>query len=150
MSITTLPISRLSTTECELCHSEAAQPANIDSDTRLWIEGYFPYMMIFITGYWTQLTLYWIIGTYSNDMKDSSRAGGVFRAYETAGQAVSYGLSSSTSINAAGPAIPLYINLGLLVCVIPSMYLLINRMPTTPIASCEDEASDVANETSKA
>jgi hypothetical protein len=85
-----------------------------------------PYLIIFVSGYWTQLTLYWILGTYSGEVEVASRAGGVFRAFETCGQAVSYGLSSASHIN---HVIPLYINCAVLALVIPSMVFLINGMP---------------------
>ncbi|KAF1938595.1 MFS general substrate transporter [Clathrospora elynae] len=98
-------------------------------DTSRWSRAYVPYLIIFVTGYWTQLTLYWIIGTFSNDMKSSSRVGGVFRAFETAGQAVSYGLSSASII---APTIPIYVNCALLVLAIPSMILLITGMQKAP------------------
>lgn len=85
-----------------------------------------PYLVIFVTGYWTQLTLYWILSTLSDEVEVASRAGGVFRAFETAGQAVAYGLSSASHIN---HVIPLYFNCAVLVLTIPSMALLIRRMP---------------------
>jgi hypothetical protein len=95
-----------------------------------WAKAYVPYLIIFVTGYWTQLTLYWILGTYSSEIEVASRAGGVFRAFETAGQAVSYGLSSAKRID---HVIPLYINCAALALVIPSMVLLISKMPTVPV-----------------
>ncbi|KAL5119247.1 hypothetical protein ACEQ8H_002734 [Pleosporales sp. CAS-2024a] len=99
------------------------------------------------TRYWTQLTLYWILGTYSKDVEVASRAGGVFRAFETCGQAVSYGLSSASHIK---HVIPLYVNCGILVLMIPSMVMLISRMPKTltGVVSIEQPES-VHNETTK-
>jgi hypothetical protein len=85
-----------------------------------------PYLVIFVTGYWTQLTLYWVLGTFSDEVEVASRAGGVFRAFETAGQAVSYGLSSADHID---HVITLYFNCAVLVLAVPSMVLLIDRMP---------------------
>lgn len=81
-----------------------------------------------MTGYWTQLELYWILGTFSVDLKESSRSGGSFRAFETAGQAVAYGLNSGSIL----ATIPFYINCGLLVVVIPFMICLIRMMPEEP------------------
>ncbi|KFY39273.1 hypothetical protein V495_06039, partial [Pseudogymnoascus sp. VKM F-4514 (FW-929)] len=57
--------------------------------TRQWAEAYLPYIIIFSTGYLTQLSLYWLLGTFSTDVKSSARTGGLFRASETLGQAVS-------------------------------------------------------------
>lgn len=72
------------------------------------------------------MTLYWILGTFSNEVETSSRAGGVFRAFEVSGQAISYGLSSSSSI---GAVIPLYVNIAVLALSVPSMVLLIGKVP---------------------
>lgn len=91
-----------------------------------WAKAWIPYFIIFVTSYWTQLTLYWILGTFSNEVETSSRAGGVFRAFEVAGQAVSYGLSSSKTI---GASVPLYINCALLILSIPSMIMLVRKVP---------------------
>jgi hypothetical protein len=104
-----------------------------------------PYLVIFVTGYWTQLTLYWILGTFSNEVEVASRAGGVFRALETAGQAVSYGLSSARHID---HVIPLYLNCAVLILTIPSMVLLINKIPRIPVASSFTDQSDVVLENS--
>ncbi|KXS95918.1 hypothetical protein AC578_5207 [Pseudocercospora eumusae] len=90
-------------------------------DRRRWAEAYLPYLIIFVTGYWTQLSLYWILGELSTDVEGSARIGGLFRAFETSGQAVSYGINSI-----AGTHFPFYINAALLVLVIPCMVLLIN------------------------
>ncbi|KAM0722871.1 hypothetical protein Q7P37_001069 [Cladosporium fusiforme] len=103
--------------------------ALITKDTTSWIRAYFPYLVIFVSGYWCQLELYWILGTFSTDVKESSRSGGSFRAFETAGQAVSYGLNSG----GIAPQIAFYINCGLLVVVIPFMVCLMRLMPDEPI-----------------
>jgi hypothetical protein len=121
--------------------------ADFYRETGRWSKAYVPYLIIFVTGYWTQLTIYWILGTFSNEMKYAARAGGVFRAFETAGQAVSYGLSSANNISSE---IPLYINCALLVFVIPSMVLLITRMPKGPTSvEFTDQACVVLEDTQK-
>ncbi|KAI7188528.1 hypothetical protein KC316_g5364 [Hortaea werneckii] len=97
-----------------------------EQDTAMWAKAYVPYLVIFVTGYWCQLTLYWILGTFSTDVKVSSRSGGVFRAFETAGQAVSYGLSSASGIQ---PQIAFYVNCALFVLVLPSISYLIREVP---------------------
>jgi hypothetical protein len=94
-------------------------------NTTAWLKAYLPYLILFVTGYWTQLQLYWILGTFSTDVKESSRSGGSFRAFETAGQAISYGLNSG----GIEPRIPFYINAGLLVLVVPFIVFLIRSMP---------------------
>jgi len=69
-------------------------------------------------------------------MGDSSRVAGLFRAFETAGQAVSYGLSSASGI---APVVPIYVNCGLLVLTVPSMVMLITRMPRRPLSNVTTE-----------
>ncbi|RMZ71107.1 major facilitator superfamily transporter [Pyrenophora seminiperda CCB06] len=116
-------------------------------NTRLWAQAYFPYLIIFVAGYLTQLCLYWILGNFSNVMGDASRAGGTFRAFEVAGQAVSYGLSSASHID---HTIPLYVNIGLLLITVPSMVLLINKMPTKPLSVVEQVVEEKEDAEKKA
>ncbi|KAK6213156.1 major facilitator superfamily transporter [Colletotrichum tabaci] len=111
--------------------------------TRRWAEAYLPYLVMFSTGYWTQLSLYWILGTFSTDVGSSSRSGGLFRAFETAGQAVSYALNSKTG---ADPRIPFYINAAILVVTIPCMVFLIRLVPEVPATTDIDAADVVADE----
>ncbi|KAH6886962.1 major facilitator superfamily transporter [Thelonectria olida] len=107
---------------------------------RRWAEAYLPYLIMFSTGYWTQLSLYWILGTFSTDVGSSSRTGGLFRAFETAGQAVSYAINSNST---ADPRIPFYVNASLLFLVIPSMVFLIRMVPEAP-AEIDLDAGEVA------
>lgn len=97
-------------------------------DGKRWAEAYLPYLIIFTTGYWTQLSLYWILGTFSTDVKSSARTGGLFRAFETCGQAVSYSINST-----AGDArTPFYVNCAVLALAIPCMVGLIGMVPEVP------------------
>ncbi|WRT64090.1 uncharacterized protein IL334_001019 [Kwoniella shivajii] len=95
---------------------------------RRWAEAYLPYFIIFTTGYWTQLSIYWILGTFSTDVKSSSRTGGLFRAFETAGQAVSYAINSNTG----DKRIPLYVLCALFALSVPSLAALIRLIPEKP------------------
>jgi hypothetical protein len=94
-----------------------------------WAEAYLPYLIIFTTGYWTQLSLYWILGTFSTDVKSSARTGGLFRAFETAGQAVSYAINSNYG---SDPRTPFYVNCAVLALTIPCMVFLIRLVPEAP------------------
>lgn len=96
---------------------------------RRWAAAYFPYLIIFTTGYLTQLSLYWILGTFSIDTKSVSRTGGLFRAFETAGQAVSYGINSSSG---GDIRTGFFVNCALLVAAVPCMYFLIGLVPEQP------------------
>ncbi|RBR10207.1 uncharacterized protein FIESC28_09593 [Fusarium coffeatum] len=100
--------------------------------TKRWVEAYLPYLIMFSTGYWCQLSIYWILGTFSTDVGSSSRTGGLFRAFETAGQAVSYAINSKTGSDAR---IPFYVNAGLLLLTIPSMVFLIRLVPEAPAST---------------
>lgn len=62
-------------------------------------------------------------------MKSSSRTGGLFRAFETAGQAVSYAINSSTG---SDPRIAFYVNCAVLALTLPCMVLLIRMVPEAP------------------
>lgn len=79
-----------------------------------------------MAGYWTQLSLYWVLGNFSFEVGSTARTGGLFRAFETAGQAVAYGLSSSAAL---GGAVPFYANAALFVLVLPCLWWLIRLMP---------------------
>ncbi|GKT50576.1 uncharacterized protein ColSpa_10757 [Colletotrichum spaethianum] len=110
-----------------------------ETHTARWAEAYLPYLIMFSTGYWTQLSLYWILGTFSTDVGSSSRSGGLFRAFETAGQAVSYALNSTSG---ADPRIPFYINAAVLAITIPCMVFLIRMVPEAP-ATTDIDAGEV-------
>ncbi|CAK3917287.1 major facilitator superfamily transporter [Lecanosticta acicola] len=90
-----------------------------------WAKAYIPYLIIFVTGYWTQLCLYWILGCLSTDMQTSSRTGGLFRAFETAGQAVSYGINSA---GLGDRRVPFFVNCAVLVVTMPCMVALIRMV----------------------
>jgi hypothetical protein len=85
-------------------------------------------LVVFVTGYWCQLGLYWMLGTFSTDVKSSSRTGGLFRAFETAGSAVTYAINSSTG----DKRIPLYVVCALWAMTIPCMVAMIRLVPETP------------------
>ncbi|KAK6905648.1 hypothetical protein I203_106478 [Kwoniella mangroviensis CBS 8507] len=95
---------------------------------RRWAEAYLPYLIIFTTGYWTQLSIYWILGTFSTDVKSSSRTGGLFRAFETAGQAISYAINANTG----DKRIPLYVLCAIFALTLPCMTALIRLIPEKP------------------
>lgn len=99
------------------------------SQTNRWAEAYLPYILIFSTGYLCQLSLYWILGTFSTDVKSSARTGGLFRAFETLGQTVSYAINSNA---AADPRHAYYVNCAMLTIVIPCMVALIRMVPEVP------------------
>ncbi|KAJ5362552.1 hypothetical protein N7541_003396 [Penicillium brevicompactum] len=112
-------------------------------DRGTWAVAYVPYLIIFVTGYWTQLSLYWIMGTFSTDIGSSSRTGGLFRAFETAGQAVSYAINSSSG---ADPIVPFYVNFAILIITVPCMVTLIRMVPVAPCSTDIDAGNAVVIE----
>ncbi|CAG8040006.1 unnamed protein product [Penicillium salamii] len=114
-----------------------------EQDGRRWAVAYVPYLIIFTTGYWTQLSLYWILGTFSTDIGSSSRTGGLFRAFETAGQAVSYAINSTSG---ASPIVPFYVNFAILIITVPCMISLIRMVPEAPCDTDIDAGNAVVIE----
>ncbi|KUI72315.1 UNC93-like protein 2 [Cytospora mali] len=109
--------------------TETEQGLDYGVNARRWAEAYLPYLIIFTTGYWTQLSLYWILGTFSTDVKANARTGGLFRAFETCGQAVSYAINSNYG---SDPRKPFYVNCAVLALAIPCMVFLIKQVPEVP------------------
>lgn len=104
-----------------------------------WAEAYIPFLILFTTGYWTQLSLYWILGTFTeHNIKSTARTSGLFRAFTTCGMAVSYGINSNAGMD---PTIPFYVNCALLVVVVPCMVALIRLIPEWPHVEDHGESS---------
>jgi hypothetical protein len=89
---------------------------------------YLPYLIMFASGYWVQVYLYWILSTFSTDVKAASRMGGLFRAFETAGQTTAFAACSK----AFRAKYMLYTNAGLLVPGLISLYFLCQLIPDIP------------------
>nr|RBR00903.1 hypothetical protein FVER53263_01577 [Fusarium verticillioides] len=103
-----------------------------ETNTRGWVEAYLPYLIMQSTSYVCQLSLYWILGTFSTDAGSSARSGGLLRAFETAGQTVSYAINSHSSSDAR---IPFYVHAAVLCLTIPCMVFLIRLVPEAPAAT---------------
>ncbi|KAF5539083.1 major facilitator superfamily transporter [Fusarium phyllophilum] len=82
--------------------------------------------------YVCQLSLYWILGTFSTDAGSSARSGGLLRAFETAGQTVSYAINSHSGSDAG---IPFYVHAAVLCLTISCMVFLIRLVPEAPAAT---------------
>ena len=76
------------------------------------------------------------MGTFSNDTKAGSRTGGLFRAFEAAGSAVTYAINSKVK----NEKIPLIINYAILAVTIPAIWGLLRYVPAKPAA--EDDLVD--------
>ncbi|KAF5724344.1 major facilitator superfamily transporter [Fusarium mundagurra] len=103
-----------------------------ETNTRGWAEAYLPYLIMQSTSYVCQLSLYWILGTFSTDAGSSARSGGLLRAFETAGQTVSYAINSHSGSDAR---IPFYVHAAVLCLTVPCMVSLIRLVPEAPAAT---------------
>ena len=119
-------------------YSHDVEALLISRDPSKWALYYMPYLIGYSTCFICQLSIYWTLGTFSTDVKSSSRTGGLFRAFETAGQAVSYAINSNTG----DKRIPLYVMIVLLVLCIPTQIALIRLVPEKP-KEHDDVADDV-------
>ena len=75
-----------------------------------------------------QMSVYWVLGTFSTDVKSSARTGGLFRSFETLGQAISYGINANTG----DKRVPFYCLCAIYCLALPSMCLLTRMIPDTP------------------
>lgn len=80
----------------------------------------------------SQTLVYWVLGQFASDVGTNARTGGVFRSWETVGQAVSYGINAK----AASQFIPFGVYFGLFVVAMPLFWMVLlevpveSRMPT--------------------
>ncbi|EGU86378.1 hypothetical protein FOXB_03102 [Fusarium oxysporum f. sp. conglutinans Fo5176] len=103
-----------------------------ETNTRRCAEAYLPYLIMQSTSYVCQLSLYWILGTFSTNAGSSARSGGLLRAFETAGQTVSYAINSHSGSDAR---IPFYVHAAILCLTVPCMVFLIRLVPEAPAAT---------------
>lgn len=73
----------------------------------------------------SQTLVYWVLGQFASDVSTNARTGGIFRSWETVGQAVSYGINSHT----ASQFIPFGIYFGLFVVAMPLFYMVLLEVP---------------------
>jgi hypothetical protein len=109
--------------------------------------------------------MYWCLGCFSTDTAANSRSGGLFRSFETMGQAISYSINSRSGNKLSAfsdsrhhphvmpfadtpanhpRAVPLYINAALLVLTVPCQFILIRmvRLPCVRFLSSLGTPSD--------
>lgn len=84
-----------------------------------------------------------MLGCLSTDVQSSARIGGLFRAFETAGQAVSYGINSASD---ADRRIPFYVNCGALGLAIPCMIMLIRMVAKSTGVEAASPAVEVVDD----
>ncbi|WWC97353.1 hypothetical protein V866_004232 [Kwoniella sp. B9012] len=99
-----------------------------DLSRSTWAAAYLGQLLMHCSGFCFQVYLYWILATFSNDLKAASRIGGTFRAFECAGQATSFGLVSKYSRALK----TFYFNASLIVPATIFMIILAKSVPETP------------------
>ncbi|CZR58693.1 uncharacterized protein PAC_08585 [Phialocephala subalpina] len=81
---------------------------------------------IYLVSAWMSQTLiYLVLGQFASDVTTNARTGGVFRSWETVGQAVSYGINSKVS----NRFVPLGIYFGLFVIAMPLFWMVLQELP---------------------
>lgn len=73
----------------------------------------------------SQTLVYWMLGQFASDVTTNARTGGVFRSWETVGQAVSYGINAHTT----NKYIPFSIYIAAFVVAMPGFYITLNEIP---------------------
>lgn len=77
----------------------------------------------------SQTLLYWMLGQFASDVTTNARTGGVFRSWETVGQAVSYGINA----HASNKFVPFGIYMGLFAIGTPLFYMVLSEVPAERI-----------------
>jgi hypothetical protein len=72
-----------------------------------------------------QTLVYWTLGQFASDVGTNARTGGVFRSWQTVGQAISYGVDS----NAGSPWISISLLLALNVASVPCLWTVMSDIP---------------------
>ena len=72
-----------------------------------------------------QTFVYWTLGQFASDVGTNARTGGVFRAWQTVGQAVSYGIDS----HELSPWINISLMLALTVISAPCLLTVVEQIP---------------------
>ncbi|KAK8861196.1 hypothetical protein IAR55_002015 [Kwoniella newhampshirensis] len=90
-----------------------------------WFVAWFPYFIYATTSWMSQTLVYWVLGQFASDVTTNARTGGVFRSWETVGQAVSYGINS----HVGNKYIPFGIYFGLFVIAMPLFWLVVQTVP---------------------
>ncbi|WVQ62893.1 uncharacterized protein L199_001042 [Kwoniella botswanensis] len=105
-----------------------------------FVSAWFPHF-IYATMSWASQTLvYWVLGQFASDMTTNARTGGVFRSWETVGQAVSYGINA----HSGNKYVPFGIYFGLYVISMPLFWIVLQTLPTeTKRPNIQDENGQI-------
>ena len=78
-----------------------------------------------VDSWMSQTLVYWVLGQFASDVATNARTGGVFRSWETVGQAISYGINAKAS----NKFIPFGIYIGLFAVAMPLFWLVLMELP---------------------
>ncbi|EFW99067.1 duf895 domain protein membrane protein [Grosmannia clavigera kw1407] len=124
------------------------QPSSLRLDyaqptTARWVRAWFPHLIYVVNGWMSQTLVYWILGQFASDVATNARTGGVFRCWETVGQAVSYGINAKAS----NKFIPFGIYIGLFIIAVPLLWLIVLELPTEKrvVRVIDDEGNAVGD-----
>ncbi|KAK8869439.1 hypothetical protein IAR55_000003 [Kwoniella newhampshirensis] len=117
------------------------QPTSVRLDyTARWVAMWLPYWIYNVNAWMSQTLVYWMLGQFASDVTTNARTGGVFRAWETVGQAVSYGINSHTT----NKYIPFGIYIGIFLLAMPGWYMTLLEVPVeTKVRGVVEEVEDV-------
>lgn len=91
----------------------------------------------------SQTLVYWVLGQFASDVSTNARTGGVFRSWETVGQAVSYGINSKV----ANQFIPFGVYVGLFAVAMPLFWVVLMDLPeeSRVLAIVDDDGNAVGH-----
>ncbi|XXG98145.1 hypothetical protein Hte_004466 [Hypoxylon texense] len=95
------------------------------------------------TAWMSQTLVYWVLGQFASDVSTNARTGGVFRCWETVGQAVSYGINSKV----ANQFIPFGVYVGLFAVAMPLFWTVLMDLPVESrvLAIVDDDGHQVGH-----
>ncbi|KAI4867429.1 duf895 domain protein membrane protein [Hypoxylon rubiginosum] len=123
------------------------QPSELRLDyahtTGQWVSMWFPNMIYVVTCWMSQTLVYWVLGQFASDVSTNARTGGVFRSWETVGQAVSYGINSKV----ANQFIPFGVYVGLFAVAMPLFWVVLMDLPeeSRVLAIVDDDGNAVGH-----
>ncbi|WVQ97276.1 hypothetical protein IAU59_004387 [Kwoniella sp. CBS 9459] len=95
------------------------------NDSARWFAAYAPSWMYFVFSYVGQIYVYWILGQFASNVTSNARTGGVYRSWETVGQAVSYGMYSQVK----NEYVPIGVLPALTVACAPGLWMIVKGLP---------------------
>ncbi|KAL4787002.1 major facilitator superfamily domain-containing protein [Aspergillus varians] len=118
-------------------------PGHIDWEDSLYPSSFLPYFFVQTTGPLSQSYMYWLLSSFATNAQDNVRNGAAFRCIEAIGQAISYGMNTTTTNN---PLIGFIVTFALLGVSFLPMIVLVNMTPDRIPADLVAEEMESARE----